>query len=124
MKHVDHIVLDVEIAKPIEECSDEWNSTDEMGVGVAVVYEYNSNRYCVYGPEDVGDLRERITQATRVTGYNSMMFDLPVVFGIAKAFRQRHVVGYVIGPAAQAIPLLHADTCRVPVECFGSGWRE
>lgn len=80
---MDHIVVDVEIAKTIEEVGG-WDATDKMGVAVAVVWEYTNARMRVYGPDDLEALRERILRADRVTGYNTFNFDFPVIWGIAK----------------------------------------
>jgi DEAD/DEAH box helicase domain-containing protein len=81
---VDHIVVDVEIQKTIEETPGGWNSTDKLGVSVAVVYEYLSDRFRVYGhlPEELDALRERLRKADRISGFNIWKFDFPVIFGL------------------------------------------
>lgn len=79
---MDHIVVDVEIQKTIEETPGGWESTDRLGVGCAVVYEHRSDRMRVYGPEDVPALQERLFAADRITGFNIWRFDFPVIFGV------------------------------------------
>lgn len=77
----DHVVVDVEIQRTIEETPGGWNATDQLGVSVAVVYEYNTDRFRVYGPNDVEALRARLLAATRITGFNTFQFDFPVIWG-------------------------------------------
>lgn len=78
----DRIVLDVEIQKCIGQDGLTWDDTDKLGVACAVVYEFNIDRFRVYGPkqEELLALRQRILNATRVSGYNIWKFDLPVVW--------------------------------------------
>jgi DEAD/DEAH box helicase domain-containing protein len=77
----DHIVVDVEIARTVEEVGG-WNRTELMGVGCAVVYEYLSDRFRIYGPGDVAALQERLLRADRITGFNTYRFDFPVIWGL------------------------------------------
>ena len=79
---MDHIVVDVEIQKTIEETPGGWDSTDLLGMSVGVVYEYSTDRFRVYGPEDVADLRSRLLAADRISGFNIWKFDFPVIFGL------------------------------------------
>jgi len=81
---LDHIVVDVEIAHTIEETPGGWDSTDKLGVAVACVWEYRTQRMRVYGPEDVPLLRERLLKADRVSGYNIWKFDFPVIWECKK----------------------------------------
>ena len=81
---MDHVVVDVEIQKTIEETEGGWNATDKLGVAVACLWEYQTQRMRVYGPEDVEELRARLLQADRITGYNIYNFDFPVIWGIAQ----------------------------------------
>lgn len=77
---LDHVVVDVEIQKTIEETPGGWNSTDRLGVAVACLWEYRTARMRVYGPEDVPALRERLLRADRISGYNIWRFDFPVIW--------------------------------------------
>ena len=78
---MDHIVVDVEIAYTIEEVGG-WDHTENMGVSCAVVYEYRTDRFRVYGPADVQALRSRLLLADRITGFNTYRFDFPVIWGL------------------------------------------
>ena len=81
---MDHVVVDVEIQRTIEETPGGWNATDAMGVAVACVWEYRTSRMRVYGPDDVPALRERLLAADRISGYNIFNFDFPVIWSIGK----------------------------------------
>lgn len=80
----DHVVVDVEIQKTIEETLGGWNATDKLGVAVACVWEYHMQRMRVYGPEDVEALRQRLLDADRISGFNIFNFDFPVIWGLSK----------------------------------------
>lgn len=81
---MDHVVVDVEIQKTIEETPGGWDATDKLGVAVACVWEYSGARMRVYGPDDVEALQERLLAADRISGYNILNFDFPVIWGVAK----------------------------------------
>lgn len=82
---MDHVVVDVEIQKTIEETPGGWDATDKLGVAVACLWEYKTQRMRVYGPDDVPALRERLLAADRISGYNIWNFDFPVIWGVAKS---------------------------------------
>lgn len=79
---IDHIVVDVEIQKTIEETPGGWDATDKLGVAVACLWEFRTDRMRIYGPEDVPALRERLLKADRISGFNIWKFDFPVIFGL------------------------------------------
>ncbi len=81
---MDHVVVDVEIQKTIEETPGGQDATDKLGVAVACVWEYRTQRMRVYGPEDVELLRGRLLEADRISGFNIFNFDFPVIWGIGK----------------------------------------
>ena len=82
----DHIVVDVEIKRTIEETPGGWGATDKLGVAVAVVYSYNRDRYRVFGDtlDEFIALRSMIRGADRITGFNTFNFDFPVIFEYPK----------------------------------------
>ena len=82
---MDHVVVDVEIQKTIEETPGGWDATDKLGVAVACVWEYTTARMRVYGPDDIEQLRSRLLRADRISGFNILNFDFPVIWGIPKA---------------------------------------
>jgi DEAD/DEAH box helicase domain-containing protein len=81
---IDHIVVDVEIKKCIGEDGLTWDDTDRLGVSVAAIYEFISQRFRIYGDsaEELETLRERLRVADRISGFNIVRFDIPVIFGI------------------------------------------
>ncbi len=81
---MDHVVVDVEIQKTIEEVEGGWNATDKLGVAVACVWQYSDQRMRVYGPDDVEALRDRLLKADRISGFNIFNFDFPVIWGVNK----------------------------------------
>lgn len=81
---IDHVVVDVEIQRCVEEVPRGWDATDQLGVAVACVWEYRTRRMRVYGPEDVSALQERLLKADRVSGYNIWNFDFQVIWGFSK----------------------------------------
>lgn len=84
MSGIDHVVVDVEIQKTIEETPGGWDATDQLGVSVACVWECRTQRMRVYGPDDVDMLRTRLFKADRISGFNILNFDFPVIWSIAK----------------------------------------
>lgn len=89
----DHIVLDVEIQKCIEELPGGWSDTHLMGVAVAVVYEFRSDRFRIYGHDDIDRLRQRLLAADRISGFNIWRFDYPVIFGLPSRSRVEELRG-------------------------------
>jgi DEAD/DEAH box helicase domain-containing protein len=81
---MDHVVVDMEIAKTVESCTDGWNSTEEMDVAVACVWEYRTSRMRGYGPLELTTLQDRLLAADRISGYNIWKFDFPVIWGISR----------------------------------------
>lgn len=81
---MDHVVIDVEIQKTIEETPGGWDATDKLGLAVACLWEYSTGRMRIYGKDDVEALQNRLLQADRISGYNIFNFDFPVIWGHSK----------------------------------------
>lgn len=81
------VVLDIEIQRSIDELPNGWNDTHLMGVSVAVLYEDDRDTFRVYGPDDLDLLKERLITADRITGFNHVAFDLPVIWGMPRGQR-------------------------------------
>ena len=84
---IDHIVVDVEIQKTVESLPNRWDDTHLMRVAVAVVYEFQTGRYRVYGEDDVPALCDRLEVADRISGFNIWAFDYPVIWGEKRSWR-------------------------------------
>ncbi len=70
------VVYDLEIKKPIEECSKGWNSHDEMGISVGCAFDYRSNRYRVFMDDNIKELVDRLNEpGTVVVAFNHIGFD-------------------------------------------------
>jgi DEAD/DEAH box helicase domain-containing protein len=83
----DHVVVDVEIQKTIEETPGGWDATDQLGLAVAVVFEHQTDRFRIYGPDDVPALRERLLKADRISSFNGWKFDYQVIWGLPQPQR-------------------------------------
>lgn len=77
----DHVIIDVEIQKTIDQLPRGWDETENMGVAVACVWVVEERRLRIYGTSDLAELRRELTLCRRVTGFNIAQFDLPVIFG-------------------------------------------
>jgi hypothetical protein len=76
-----HIVLDIEIARTVEQAGG-WDSTGAMGVACAAVYEVGRDRYRLFDSSELEDLQECIKGSDRITTWNGWRFDLPVIYGV------------------------------------------
>ena len=80
----DHIVVDVEIQHNPEKFPERWEATDKLGVACAVVYEFQEDRFRVYGPDDVPALQDRLLRADRISSFNGWKLDSPVIWGLSR----------------------------------------
>ena len=72
-------VFDLEIKEPIEECSRGWDSFDEMGVSVLVLFDYREMRYRVFADENILEALNILNQYDLVVGFNTVKFDWKVL---------------------------------------------
>jgi hypothetical protein len=64
---IDHVILHVE------------NAAD--GIACAILHETRSERFRVFGPSDVNQLRERLFLADWISGYNLLRASYPLLWG-------------------------------------------
>lgn len=107
---MDHVVVDVEIQKEVNSLPRRWDDTHLMGVGCAVVYEFGADRFRIYGPGDENALQDRLLAADRISGYNILQFDFPVIWQLPR--------GTALPPALEAktddLMLRIFDALRLP----------
>ena len=72
-------VFDLEIKKPIEECSGGWGSYGEMGVSVLCLYDYLTGRYRVFDDHNMREGLEILALHDIVVGFNTVNFDWRVL---------------------------------------------
>jgi DEAD/DEAH box helicase domain-containing protein len=79
----DHVILDIEIIHEIGGTEGyTWDDTDKLGVSCASVYEVRTDRFKLYGPDDLEALKMRLDACERLTTFNGWAFDLPVIWGM------------------------------------------
>lgn len=70
------VVFDLEIKKPVKECSKGWASLDEMGISVGCAYDYRESRYRVFLDDNIQGLVDRLNEpGTLVVAFNHIRFD-------------------------------------------------
>lgn len=70
------VVYDLEIKKPIEQCSKGWASKDEMGISVGCAFDYRANRYRVFMDDNLFELVDRLNEpGTLIVAFNHISFD-------------------------------------------------
>lgn len=101
---LDHVVFDVETQLgPVKrgQVGPTWDDTDQLMIGVAVVYEGKGQRFRVYDEGQRKELQKRILAADKVSGFNIWSFDYPVIFGYSRP-------AWATAPEAQEIKKLLA----------------
>lgn len=89
---IDHVCFDTESQFLADEVGG-WGNVHKMKLSCAVLYEYKSDRFRIYGPEDLEALRHRLLRADRITGYNSEKFDFPLVFELPNRQMPKELIG-------------------------------
>ena len=78
------IIFDIEIAKPIEECSDGWNSHDEMGISVLCAWEGPSQPMRFFDERTLDKCLNYLASADVLGGFNTIAFDMAVLLRTAQ----------------------------------------
>lgn len=70
------VVFDLEIKKPIEECTKGWKSLDEMGISVGCMYDYVTSRFRIFMDDNIQELIDRLNAPeTLIVAFNHIQFD-------------------------------------------------
>jgi len=70
------VVYDLEIKKPIEQCTHGWKSYDEMGVSVGAAFDFRDVRFRIFMDDNLHELVERLNEpGTLVAAFNHIGFD-------------------------------------------------
>jgi hypothetical protein len=72
-------VFDAEIKKRIEDCSNGWNSHDEMGISVLVIFDYATMRYRVFDDKNAQEAINLLFNYDLVVGFNTVGFDWKLI---------------------------------------------
>lgn len=72
-------VFDAEIKKRIEDCSNGWQSHDEMGVSVLVIFDYVTMRYRVFDDKNAAEAIAILSTYDLVVGFNTVGFDWKLI---------------------------------------------
>lgn len=71
------VVLDIETKNTFQDVGGFF--TDKLEVSVVVAYYYDTDTYESYLEEDIPDLCRKLEHASRIIGYNSKGFDIPIL---------------------------------------------
>ena len=71
------VVLDIETKNTFQEVGGYF--TDKLQVSVVVAYYYDTDTYESYLEKDLPQLFRKLEQASRIIGFNSKGFDMPVL---------------------------------------------
>jgi DEAD/DEAH box helicase domain-containing protein len=71
------VVLDLETQKSFDEVG--GRNPAELKISVAGVYFYENDGYLCYEEAQIPELEQRLSQASRVIGFNIRRFDFPVL---------------------------------------------
>jgi DEAD/DEAH box helicase domain-containing protein len=72
-------VFDAEIKKRIEDCSNGWNSHDEMGISVLVIFDYATMRYRVFDDKNSQEALHILKSYDLVVEFNTVNFDWKLI---------------------------------------------
>lgn len=87
-------VFDCEIKKRIEDCSNGWQSHDEMGISVCVIFDYAEMRYRVFDDKNSQEALNILKSYDLVVGFNTVGFDWKLVNATWKSEAERRSKDY------------------------------
>lgn len=78
---MDTLVWDLEIANEVKNVPGGWSNHEGMGLGSAVAYSYNLDRYFFFLHDSSKEKLLNLLNGNRVVSYNGINFDSKVVLG-------------------------------------------
>lgn len=106
---MDTIVYDLEISKTIEEAGG-WNNHNNMGLGSAVAYSFNQDRYFFYLHNSDKHKLVDLLNGNRVITYNGVGFDSKVILGEDREIEKTEKgVGILIYNKSRTVKWLEFD---------------
>ena len=85
----DQIVLDLETKKTFDEAG--GRNPAELGVTVVGTYSYKTDEYIIFEEHQAAELEQRLSETTRIIGFNIRRFDFPVLQPYLKHLNLSHV---------------------------------
>jgi len=73
------VVFDAEIKNRIEDCSKGWQSHDEMGISVLVIFDYATMRYRVFDDHNAQEAIALLWNSDLCVGFNTVGFDWKLI---------------------------------------------
>ena len=89
-------VFDAEIKKRIEDCSKGWQSHNEMGISVLVIFDYRTMRYRIFDDKNHDEAVEILNTYDLVCGFNTVGFDWKLINATWPTSKTRHSKDYDI----------------------------
>lgn len=106
---MDTIVYDLEISKTIEEAGG-WNHHNNMGLGSAVAYSFNNDRYYCFLHESDKPKLINLLNGNRIITYNGVDFDSKVVLGEDRIIKRTDSgIGIIVSNKDETVKWIEYD---------------
>lgn len=76
---MDTLVFDIETSNFFTDPDVGWNNFEALKISVVGVYSYNQDKYFCYEPSERAELEKLFKEATRLIGFSSNKYDIPVL---------------------------------------------
>jgi len=76
---MDTLVFDIETSNFFTDPAVGWNNFEALNISVVGVYSYDQDKYFCYEPAERAELEKLFKNATRLVGFSSNKYDVPVL---------------------------------------------